>query len=690
MKIKKSYKVLLLLLAVLLSIASLLFIVLHKKEMKTALENKRFSTNVKDFIYYGVESAQDAFLSENILLFLNSDYLYTYNLIEDTTESFVNLHTEYCRLCMYGDELFLISDTGRIDIYNSLSLFESGIPTQSITFFDNIGVPVDIQANNDNILVHFPSSEYFGKIQDVFLIVNRKNGDTTVLNNLFDKRLYYCCLDGDRIICVPEDGSVAYIDKHSKIKYLCRLSIGIKPHSLTIDRKHDVLYYFDGKSIGYVIISKNTSGIISTPISDISPSNDFDIKLYCYNEHIILIDIIKQSITDIFETVENEENHTIKVLLNEQLNLIFGSDAHIGGIKNASQELFDKEVVTTVLEGGLYGDDSKIKLKLLACESDFDLFGIQHHSVEYYAMAGAIYDLSYEENIINNFELMYDGIRELCTVDNILCGVPLSYSLHACVYTVNLQLMEEMKIDLPDTSITWDEMEILLENIMLQSDINNISDFVPIKNIYNPTFYAEYLSNYCSYYKKTVEDKRDVLVKCLNIYQELLQKGLIANSNENMNTSFNYLFSKDDIGPNKDNLNHAIYPMPLLESGTRYPVSIELLAVNPHSPYIEDAVRYLECISSSDVLQQNPSYPMLKSSKYTWDLPWGTQEFDWKQNPLTEWTLSYVFKNSIRSYSNSEIRNKMDNTLIKLLENNKDFKEYSDELYTISKMIICE
>ena len=69
MKIKKSYKVLLLLLAALLSIASLLFIVLHKKEMKTALENKRFSTTVKDFIYYGVESAQDALFSENTLLF---------------------------------------------------------------------------------------------------------------------------------------------------------------------------------------------------------------------------------------------------------------------------------------------------------------------------------------------------------------------------------------------------------------------------------------------------------------------------------------------------------------------------------------------------------------------------------------------------------------------------------------------
>ena len=102
-----------------------------------------------------------------------------------------------------------------------------------------------------------------------------------------------------------------------------------------------------------------------------------------------------------------------------------------------------------------YADEDKLKIKLLAGDNDFDIFRSEgyHLRLDY-----PMYEpLDGYDCITEQFDLMYDEIRQICTHDGHIFGVAIRIDVNNNVMQCNDALFEELGLEIPEYGWTYED-----------------------------------------------------------------------------------------------------------------------------------------------------------------------------------------------------------------------------------------
>ena len=360
-----------------------------------------------------------------------------------------------------------------------------------------------------------------------------------------------------------------------------------------------------------------------------------------------------------------DENYTLKILVTENEAVTLNDRV------NLIREEFDINV-----EQIKYDADSgreKIGLKLLANDTDFDLFCIDTTYIDYYAKNNAVYDLSKEAQIVINFDNMFAGIKDLCFSNNILCGVPLSINQSQCLWKCNSELMKKLNFSIPLQKMTWIEFCELSQRLKKEANDLGINDFKVFSQNGMNVQLVEYMSNYLDYVNQTTIDCRDEYSSFLNTYINMVDEGIISETYDPGNSlftiggSFDY-FANDEY----------VFPEPLFSHESSYVIGITILAVNPNSNHTEKAVEYLTAASSVSVLKKAAFTYLLKDREmyeYT-DRNGNRQELS--DNTGGHSVLAFVISNSTRQYFNKDIFGQVQEYVTKMRNRSISTDEFSN------------
>ena len=102
-----------------------------------------------------------------------------------------------------------------------------------------------------------------------------------------------------------------------------------------------------------------------------------------------------------------------------------------------------------------YADEDKLKIKLLAGDNDFDIYPAEgyHLRLDY-----PMYEpLEGYDCITEQFDLMYDEIRQICTQDGHIFGVASRIDVNNNVMQCNDALFEELGLEIPEYGWTYED-----------------------------------------------------------------------------------------------------------------------------------------------------------------------------------------------------------------------------------------
>ena len=462
-------------------------------------------------------------------------------------------------------------------------------------------------------------------------------------------------------------------------------------HDIYYDNNKRIWYYTNGK-ICYYSIEDNCIEVFydisddileeyrQYPCDDLYISSDKIIATQ-YNSKMVYIIYYSQSNDQIANLTQN----TTRILMND-----LQGTADAENLKILLDEIYGIKTEIVVYPYDFSKD--KIATKLLAGDTDFDLYCLSSEFISYYAKINACYDLSSTKEIVDKFDYMFDGIKELCSVGDKLCGVPFALEKGPSIWYCNVELAEKLGIDIIDFStkkMTWSEFYDLSLQLKAKAETLNIKDFSVLAYIGSEGRIdhrlADYMTNYLDYDNKKVKNMTDEYTNYLNMYLKMINEGLIANDYTesvlfNQLGFFSYL-----------NCDNQIVPQPLISADDLYMVNSTILAINPNSPNIDAAKKYLEYSIALPVLKKRTNDYFLKD----WDLyeyydPF-TKKIE-KREPKTngQEVTAFILKNSKKGYYNWDIFTQMSSYIWSLLDSSMPTEEFAQKLYEKSKMIIEE
>jgi hypothetical protein len=415
------------------------------------------------------------------------------------------------------------------------------------------------------------------------------------------------------------------------------------------------------------------------------PCND----IYIFSDKVIathyiskMVYIITNSINDDITDLNRE---TVKILIN---NLQVPMNAE--NLKAIIKEIYGMNAEITVYNYDF--NNEKFTTKLLAGDIDFDIYGLSSEFMPYYAKNGACYDLSSEKKIVEQFDYMFDGLKELCSVGSKLCGVPLFLNKLPSMWSCNVELAEKLAIDIVNLStkkMTWEEFYDFSVIIKNKAETLNIENFSVLSYLGWEMMIDhridDYMTNYLDYTNKNVEDMRHEYAGYLDSYIKMLNEGLISNE-DGGSALFSRLGAFDYL-----NYNNQIFPQPLITANDSYIINSIVLAINPNSPNIEAAKKYLEYSVALPVLKRRIGDYLLKN----WDLyeyynPITNEIIKHKAKTNGHDVTAFMIKNGKAEYYNWDIFKEMSSDIGSILEFKISSKDFAQKLYEKSKMIIEE
>ncbi|MBR4895282.1 MAG: hypothetical protein IKZ41_02560, partial [Clostridia bacterium] len=195
-----------------------------------------------------------------------------------------------------------------------------------------------------------------------------------------------------------------------------------------------------------------------------------------------------------------------------------------------------------------------------------------------------------------------------------------------------------------------------------------------------------YLSNYCNYEKRAVEDRREDLRKALTAYYQMADEGLVQTGGSDGIPLYSW---------RRNEFNHQtpyrlLTAAPLIAEDAKNPIYLSVLAVNPYTPYREAAVGYLRQISSFEFLHTFPMLLVLKDpSLYDYvDPAYGRFELDPDSEAFHR--ICQIFKNSTRYFINDELDEKLSDLANRIADRTVTVDEYVEEFYRKVSLLVLE
>jgi ABC-type glycerol-3-phosphate transport system substrate-binding protein len=452
------------------------------------------------------------------------------------------------------------------------------------------------------------------------------------------------------------------------------------------DHSSDTLWYFLNGYINYYSL-KNNSETSFYYIADLIPD---EFKSFVSNgifiddNHVYVTHYASDIIINISSAPEKkiedeaqDNAYTLKVLISEDDAVAFGE---IQKIISSTYNINIEQIKYDSSSG-----ENKIRLKLLANDSDFDLFCVSSKNIAHYSKNNAFYDLASSATIVQNFDSMFEGLYDLCVSNNILCGIPVSVNKMQNLWNCNSSLLETLNIDLPLKKITWQEFYDWANELKNRAADAGINDFVVYAQDGINIQLIEYMSNYMNYIDGTVLNHTTEYAEYLDLYFRMISEGLISDTTDNKNALFTS-------GGHFDYMTTSavVYLSPVLTPETQYTVGVNLLSINPNSRHIEQAIEYLEYASSEETLNLRPSEYLLKDrSSYQFINNFGERVI-YESSTNGHDVLSFLIKNSTRQYFNRDVFNEMNADITKIRNQEISTSDFALKLYDKALMIIEE
>ena len=158
----------------------------------------------------------------------------------------------------------------------------------------------------------------------------------------------------------------------------------------------------------------------------------------------------------------------------------------------------------------------QIKLKQLAGDDDYDLYTTDgFHIVLDYPIYEPLNDYKV---ITDQFDLMYDEIRKICTFDDRIYGVLIDLQVQNSLWGYNSELLDALEMTLPEPDWTLEDyFEMAVE---IRASGHYISKF-------HPLFLSDYIHVFGDmYHTKSLTDDGSILRKYLEIMKQLQKEGL--------------------------------------------------------------------------------------------------------------------------------------------------------------------
>ncbi len=197
------------------------------------------------------------------------------------------------------------------------------------------------------------------------------------------------------------------------------------------------------------------------------------------------------------------------VILQEKDNAYFGEIT----LQRVNEALSESGLEVVVSE---YGAD-QIKLKQLAGDDDYDLYVTDGYSI---VLDYPIYEpLNTYHAITDQFDLMYDEIRDICTFNGNIYGVLVNLQVQNSLWGYNAELLDELEMSLPDASWTLEDYYKMAADI--RSKGHYISKFTPLS-------LSDYIHVFGDMYEtQSLTDDGTMLRKYLEIMKKLQKEGLL-------------------------------------------------------------------------------------------------------------------------------------------------------------------
>lgn len=642
--------------------------------------------------YYNIDYFEDKIYA------LQEEGIYIINPQDCSTEKIVRVDKEYCYSKIYDNFIYLADQTtGEVlqfefngetigDLSDSFYISENLYRVYYISISDQYICAKVLLIDTDN--AEDDDSEHDHNIIEKIFVIDRDTHKTDYIENIVGEVALAATVRGSHIYYISgesNDYNTLYDFSDGSRNTLCQIDqMGYVDNLFS---GSDAIWYCDRGNVNKYIIEDDCEisfASITNYIPDAYRRYTINNIFFSSDESTVYVvhyasDILMKIYSDPNEDgySKKDEGYTLKILVTENEAVTLNDKA------NLISEEFDINVEQIKYDA----DDGreKIGLKLLANDTDFDLFCIDATYIDYYAKNNAIYDLSQEAQIVRNFDNMFEGIKDLCSSNNILCGVPLSINQSQCLWKCNSELMKKLNFSVPLQKMTWTEFYELSKRLMQEANDLGINDFkVFSQNGMNIQF-VEYMSNYLDYINQTTVDSRGEYSGFLNIYINMIDEGMISEKYEPSNSLFT-------IGGTFDyfTTDEYIFPEPLFSHESRYAVGVTILAVNPNSKHIEQAVEYLTAASSVSVQKKAVSTYLLKDREmYEYIDKSGNQQ-KLIDNTDGHSVLAFVISNSTRQYFNKDIFRQVQEYVSKMRNRSISVDEFSDMVYQKAKMIIEE
>ncbi|MDD2476816.1 MAG: ABC transporter substrate-binding protein, partial [Dysgonamonadaceae bacterium] len=341
------------------------------------------------------------------------------------------------------------------------------------------------------------------------------------------------------------------------------------------DLNNNLILYAGSETIYSMDIdNKNEQTIYSTQDTIFLKISIVDNMLYCADmkgQVVHIVDINSQ-----IKANQQLSLNTIKVFSN---NKSLSSSTY--GKKGV--DIFKKnnpgvEVLFEFIDGKEY--EQKLKLKLMAGDSDFDVFIVNNNILPELLRNQAFYDLSSFDSIQKTLNSMTYGIKQLCSAGETIIGVPEHISLD--VWSVNESLLESLGLHLPEDSWSWDDFYEF--SVKARKDLNSDGEMDTYAMACGKQFFISrfMLRNYnCSYLDVInghASFNREEYVDLVKLSKKLFDEKLIMENNDVPITKLDYtLFTMQSLSSIEKN--EKIIPVPSLSSKRVYPAGVSLFCV---------------------------------------------------------------------------------------------------------------
>ncbi len=253
----------------------------------------------------------------------------------------------------------------------------------------------------------------------------------------------------------------------------------------------------------------------------------------------------------------------------------------------------------------------RLKLKLLASESEPDIFYLSRFEADDFAKNSAVLDLGKYDSIVKRFNKLLNGIKRNCTIGEILVGIPFIMSMEA--WGVNTELAEKLKLQIPRDIWSLDEFYMLARKARADLNGDGTKDsYIAMVETDYPFFLRPYLSAHINIVKSEVDIDTNQLSKSLSLLKKMLDdKLLLQVRTEERNKINNILFYYDSFGLVEGD--ECRIPPPVIDKDNPiYVNNLEMLCINKYSKKVDLATELMALYLSNDVQLSLPFNAVLE------------------------------------------------------------------------------